>query len=86
MVYAVNFKSKVWKQLDRIPVEDKHKIILKTVELEDGEKHKFLDIKELKNNQGFRLRVGNYRIIFEKFQSELIIEIVEVGHRKDIYK
>ncbi|MEI6706939.1 MAG: type II toxin-antitoxin system RelE/ParE family toxin [Methylococcales bacterium] len=34
----------------------------------------------------FRVRTGNYRIIYEVHNQELIIEVIEVGHRKDIYR
>ncbi len=34
----------------------------------------------------YRLRIGNYRIVYSIQQSELIIEIVKIGHRKKIYK
>jgi len=33
----------------------------------------------------YRLRVGNYRIIFKKEEKELIIIIIRIGHRKEIY-
>jgi len=33
----------------------------------------------------FRLRIGAYRVIFKKDESRLIILVVRVGHRKDIY-
>ncbi len=34
----------------------------------------------------YRIRVGNYRIIYTIFEKNLTIEIIKVGHRKDIYK
>lgn len=34
----------------------------------------------------YRIRVGDYRIIYSLFEKELVIEIIRVGHRKDIYK
>ena len=33
----------------------------------------------------YRLRVGNYRVIFKKEEKELIIIIIRIGHRKEIY-
>jgi len=33
----------------------------------------------------FRLRVGSYRVIFKKEQAELIILVIRIGHRKNIY-
>ena len=34
----------------------------------------------------FRLRVGRFRIIFKKNETELLILIVRIGHRKDVYQ
>jgi mRNA interferase RelE/StbE len=39
-----------------------------------------------KTKSYFRVRTGNYRIIYEVHNQELIIDIIEVGHRKDIYR
>ena len=36
-------------------------------------------------NDYYRLRVGNYRVIFKKEEKQLIIIIVRIGHRKEIY-
>ena len=42
--------------------------------------------KKLKGRDAYRIRTGNYRIIYEIVDEVLIINIVTVGHRKDIYK
>ena len=41
--------------------------------------------KKLKGRDGYRIRIGNYRIIYDIFDSELIIDVIALGHRKDIY-
>ncbi|GAB2486648.1 type II toxin-antitoxin system RelE/ParE family toxin [Algoriphagus taiwanensis] len=41
--------------------------------------------KKLKGRDGYRIRVGDYRIIYEIFDSDLIVDIIALGHRKDIY-
>jgi mRNA interferase RelE/StbE len=41
---------------------------------------------KLKGRNGFRIRVGNYRIIYDIFDLELLIEVIAIGHRKDIYE
>ncbi len=42
--------------------------------------------KKLKGEQGFRLRAGDYRIIFDFNQKTKTIQILRIGHRKNIYK
>jgi mRNA interferase RelE/StbE len=34
----------------------------------------------------YRIRVGDYRVVYEVFEKRLIVEIVRVRHRKDIYR
>ncbi|TAE38673.1 MAG: hypothetical protein EAY66_03650 [Sphingobacteriales bacterium] len=41
--------------------------------------------KKLNGREGYRIRTGNYRIIYNIFNSELLIDIIILGHRKDVY-
>ena len=40
---------------------------------------------KLKGRDGYRIRVGDYRIIYEIIDNLLIVNVIELGHRKDIY-
>ena len=42
--------------------------------------------KKLKGEDAYRIRVGNYRVIYEIEDDKIIVTVVSVGHRKDIYK
>lgn len=42
--------------------------------------------KKLKGEEAYRIRVGDYRIIYEIDDGRIIVSVVSVGHRKDIYK
>ena len=42
--------------------------------------------KKLKGEDAYRIRVGNYRVIYEIEDGKIIVTVVSVGHRKDIYK
>ena len=46
------------------------------------------NIKRLKGDVEdlFRLRVGSYRVIFKKDEKDLIILIIRIGHRKNVYR
>ena len=43
-------------------------------------------VKKLVGNPYFRLRVGGYRVILDIKENKLIIYVIEVGHRKNVYK
>ncbi|MDZ7740647.1 MAG: type II toxin-antitoxin system RelE/ParE family toxin [Bacteroidota bacterium] len=42
--------------------------------------------KKLRNRNAYRVRTGNYRIIYEIFDDILLIDVIAVGHRKNIYR
>jgi mRNA interferase RelE/StbE len=42
--------------------------------------------KKLKGRKGYRIRVGNYRVIYEIFDEVLLIDVIDLGHRKEIYE
>ena len=45
-----------------------------------------MDVKNYLAEKQWRIRIGNYRVIYEINESVLIILVVKIGHRKDIYK
>ena len=45
-----------------------------------------LDIKALQGRDGFRLRVGKWRVIYHRDDNAMIILVVDAGSRGDIYK
>lgn len=51
----------------------------------DGEVE-HLDIKKLTGRDGFRLRIGKYRAIFEWLSGDLVVHVLNVGPRGEIYK
>jgi len=43
-------------------------------------------VKKLVGDSGYRLRVGQYRVILDIYKDKLIILVIKIGHRKNIYK
>ena len=43
-------------------------------------------VKKLVGAPGYRLRVGDYRVILDIYKDKLIILVIKIGHRKNIYK
>jgi mRNA interferase RelE/StbE len=83
-IYKIQFSRKAEKQLDKI-TDKAAKSILEAI-FNLGEEPRPNGCKKLKGKDGFRIRVGVYRIIYEIIDDFLIIDIIEIGHRKDIYK
>jgi mRNA interferase RelE/StbE len=42
--------------------------------------------KKLKSRDGYRIRVADYRIIYHIFDDILLVDVIDLGHRKDIYE
>ena len=42
--------------------------------------------KKLKNREGWRIRTGDYRILYEVFDDEQQVLILRIGHRREIYR
>lgn len=83
-LYKINFNKKSKKKLDKMS----DAIIMPIIEaIEDlAENPRPQGCKKLKGRSGYRIRVGNYRIIYEIFDEILLIDVIDLGHRKDIYK
>lgn len=73
----------VLKDLKKIPKKDVKKILLKIESLVDDVRPEG-SIK-LSGDEKYRIRQGNYRILYRIEDEKLIITVVKVGHRKDVY-
>ncbi len=84
MLYSLNFSKQALKELEKINEPYYSNIKKAIVNLVTNPRpHGY---KKLKNRDGYRIRVGNYRIIYNIFDTTLIIDIITLGHRKDIYE
>ncbi len=64
----------------------KSKIIDKLHELKENPDNPTLDVDKLKGEPAYRLRIGQYRIIYKRLDDQLIIEVIKIRPRGDIYK
>lgn len=73
------------KELKKLPKEVIRKILKTVDELAEDPFPRGMR-KLVGSEHNFRVRLGNYRIIYSVFETVCIVEIVRVGHRKDIYQ
>lgn len=84
MSYQISIRKKAFQALEKIDEPDYSKIKAAIVNL--AEDPRPAGCKKLKGRSGYRVRVGDYRIIYEVMDKILHIEVVQLGHRKDIYQ
>lgn len=85
MKYRIEVKRSAAKALKKIPKPDRRRIGEKIDSL--AEEVPNPETTKMKGENPFhRVRVGDYRIIYEIQDDVLIILVVKVGHRKDIYR
>ena len=82
--YKIQVKKSAEKELGKIPKIELLKILDKIKSLAD-DPHPAGSIK-LTNQEKYRIRVGNYRILYKIEENILTVFIVKVGHRKNIYR
>ncbi len=81
-MYRIIIKKKAKKFIDKLPINERKRIVSAIETLPNGE-----DIKKVKGHDDLlRLRVGEYRIIYSVDNGKLIVYIVDAGNRGDIYK
>ena len=83
MLYSLNFSKQALKELEKI--NEPYYTNIKQAIANLTENPRPQGYKKLKGRDGYRIRVINYRIIYNIFDNELIIDIIRLGHRKDIY-
>ncbi len=82
--YTAVLSKKAQKQLDKFSDNIAEPILEAIAQLEENPRP--AGCKKLKGRDGYRIRTGNYRIIYNIFDNELIVDIITLGHRKDIYE
>ena len=84
--YAIEYRRRAARYLTLLPRHERDRIVDAIESLADDPDTKRLDTKQLKNRPGYRLRVGAYRVLYERHDDRLVILIVAVRPRGDAYK
>ena len=82
--FEVVFKQSVTKDLRQIPKKDVTRILNRIKKL-SIEPHP-AGVEMLSGQDRYRVRQGAYRILYEIVNNELVVVVIEIGHRRDVYK
>ncbi|MBT4513059.1 MAG: type II toxin-antitoxin system RelE/ParE family toxin [Chloroflexi bacterium] len=82
--YEILFRRSVLKDLKPIPKKDVKRILATIESLADDPRPP--QCRKLSSEEKYRLRCGVYRILYSIEDTKLVVCIVKVGHRKDVYR
>ena len=83
--YTVLFKRSADKALRKLPETAQRRIVLAASELADNPRPTGC-VKLEGDDNLWRIRVGDYRIVYTIAGKKLIVLVVRVAHRKDVYR
>jgi mRNA interferase RelE/StbE len=81
---VIDFGKSVRKDLKKIGKRDASRILKAIDRLEANPRPPYC--KRLTERKLYQIRVGNYRVVYEIYDRRLVIMIVKVGDRKDVYR
>ena len=82
--FSLVFKKSIAKDLRRIPKHSINKILERIAALAIDPRP--AGAEKLSNQEKYRVRQGAYRIIYEIKDKQLLVVVVKVGHRRNVYK
>lgn len=82
--YQVYIKASAEREIDRLPKQVFQRVRRAIISLEKSPRP--ANAKKLHGLDEYRLRVGDYRILYTIDDKMRLIEIVAVGHRRDVYR
>ena len=80
--YKIFFKQSVAKGLRDIPKKDVHRILKRIDRLVEDPRP--VGSEKLSGDEKYRIRQGNYRILYTSEELIITVTIVKVGHRRDV--
>ena len=82
--YSLAFKKSVARDLRSIPIKDVKRILNRINSLRDDPRAE--GCVKLSNQEKYRVRQGSYRIVYQIQDTELVILVVKVAHRGQVYQ
>lgn len=83
MAKQINYTKEARRTPSRIPVNERRRILLKIEQYAEDTRSQANNVVKLQDRPGYRLRVGDWRVIFDEFDN--ILEVEKIGSRGSIY-
>jgi mRNA interferase RelE/StbE len=84
LTYSLLIERRAQRSLSKIAEQDRDRIADAILRLANEPRPH--GVKELSGRNGWRIRIGDYRILYEISDERLSILVMDVGHRREIYR
>ena len=84
MAYAVILKQSAEKELDRLSSALHDRIVDRLLALKHNPRPP--GAKKLRGREGYRIRVGDYRVLYTVEDRGKVVEVFSIAHRKEVYR
>jgi mRNA interferase RelE/StbE len=82
--YKVLIKESAVKELEKIPTKNLEQIIKRIESLSDNPRPK--GSQKLSAQERYRIRQGDYRIIYSILDDQVAVHVYKIGHRREVYR
>lgn len=82
--YKILIRKSAAKELEKLPHKELERVVIRIQALADNPRP--AGVEKLSGFDRYRIRQGNYRIVYSIQDNELTVWIIKVGHRKEIYR
>jgi len=83
-VYSIEIKRSVAREIEALPLRDRRLVVERIGRLaDDPHPH---GCEKLTGGERYRVRQGDYRIVYSVEDARLVVWVVKVGHRRDVYR
>jgi mRNA interferase RelE/StbE len=85
--YTIEFIRSARKDFEKLPARIRERIVEALRLLSVNPYSDLLKVKKLKSAEDlFRIRLGEYRLVYEVRNAALIVLVIKIGHRREIYR
>ena len=82
--YKLLIKPSAVRELEGIPRKDRRRLVARIRDL--AEQPRPQGAEKLSGHDLYRVRQGNYRILYEVVDDQLIVTVIKIGHRREVYR
>ena len=82
--YNVLVKRSAAKEIEALPLKDRRRVVTRIEGLAANPRP--VGCEKLSGEEKYRIRQGDYRVLYEIVDRDLIVTVVRVGNRRDVYR